>query len=156
MKILFLFIITVTICLLFTGGISLANDSNTQSIEACRLAVEKNPDDAKSHFNLGIAYLKSGMYQETIEALKQAAGIDPDDTKTHKTLGYVYLNLYRYDEAIDELKQVIKIKPDASAHYNLGFIYNVSNDKEFALEQYAILKDLDSELADKLLILINK
>ncbi|GAX61452.1 hypothetical protein SCALIN_C22_0166 [Candidatus Scalindua japonica] len=140
----------------FTGGISLSEDFNVESIEAYRQAAEKNPHDAKSYFNLGIACLKSGMYQESIESLKQAIKIVPDDAEAHKALGYVCLNLYLYEDAIEASKQVLRIKPDATAHYNLGYIYNASDDKDSALKQYEILKSLDSELANKLLKLINK
>ena len=174
MKRPYLLIITATLCLVLTGGMSLAKDSEAprtkgaedfprtksaedkETIEACKQVVSKNPDDAKSYFNLSIAYLKSGMYQEAIESLKQAIRIDPDDVKANKTLSYIYLNLYRYEEAIESSKQVIRIKPDATAHYNLGFIYHVSNDKDSSLKQYEILKKLDSGLADKLLKLIQK
>jgi|GEM_PF-1629240 len=175
MKRPYLLIMTATLCLVLSGGMSLAKDSSAprlpasllggdtknaedkETIEACKQAAIKNPNVAQSHFNLGIAYLKSGMYKEAIESLKQATKINPDDAKSHKTLGYVYMNLYMYEEAIGALKVVIKRDPDyAMSYYNLGFVYNVSNDKDSALEQYEILKSLDSELADKIFKLINK
>jgi tetratricopeptide (TPR) repeat protein len=172
MKRPYLLIITATLCLVLSSCMSLAKDSSkpaslsggdTQSaedketIEVCKQVVSKNPNVAQSHFNLGIAYLKSGMYKEAIESLKQATKINPDDAKPHKTLGYVYMNLYMYEEAIGALKVVIKRDPDyAMSYYNLGFVYNVSNDKDSALEQYEILKSLDPELADKMFKLINK
>jgi tetratricopeptide (TPR) repeat protein len=62
-----------------------------------------------------------------------------------------------YKEAIEVLKVAIRRDPDyAKSYYNLGLIYNLSNDKDSAVEQYKILKNLDSELADKLFRLINK
>ncbi len=39
-----------------------------ETIEARKQAVKKKSDDAKTLFDLGVAYLKSGMYKESIEA----------------------------------------------------------------------------------------
>jgi hypothetical protein len=44
----------------------------------------------------------------------------------------------------------------AKAYFGLGAAYVLSNDKDSALEQYKILKSLDSERANKLFNLINK
>ncbi len=47
--------------------------------------------------------------------------------------------------------------PDfALAHYNLGYTYVLSNDRDSALEQYKILKTLDSEQANDLFDYINE
>ncbi|MGQ9746809.1 MAG: trypsin-like peptidase domain-containing protein [Candidatus Caldatribacteriaceae bacterium] len=43
---------------------------------------------------------------------------------------------------------------DAEAHYNLGVAYLLLNDRDSALEQYKILKNLDPEMADELFNLI--
>jgi tetratricopeptide (TPR) repeat protein len=56
-----------------------------------------------------------------------------------------------YEEAIEAYKQAIKIDPDyALAYYGLGLAYANLNDTDSALEQYKILKSLDSELANEL------
>ena len=39
-------------------------------------------------------------------------------------------------EAIESLKQVVRINPDATAHYNLGFVYDRSGMYKEAIEVY--------------------
>ncbi len=62
---------------------SLAEDSDVGTIEAREQAARKKHDDATVHFDLGVDYLKSGMYKEAIEALKQAIRIYPDYAEAH-------------------------------------------------------------------------
>ena len=62
-----------------------------------------------------------------------------------------------YNEAIIAFIQAIRIKPDdADAYFGLGCAYISLHDKDSALEQYKILKNLDSGVANRLLNLINK
>ena len=53
--------------------------------------------------------------------------------------------------------QAIRIKPDyAEAHNNLGIAYLGVGNKNTAIEQYKILKNLDMDFAAKLLSFIHK
>ncbi len=122
-------------------------------------AIEKNPDYAAAWVNLGCAYGSLGRYQDEVEALKQAVRIKPDlanEHYTHKNLGAAYSGLGRWEDAIEAYKQAIRIKPDhVSSHFNLGLTYClITGDKGSALEEYKILKTLDTELANKLFNLI--
>ena len=58
-----------------------------EEIETYKQEVEKNPDDADAHNNLGIAYVNLDKYQEAIKSYKQAIRIDPDDADAHNGLG---------------------------------------------------------------------
>ena len=59
-------------------------------------------------------------------------------------------------EEIETYKQEVEKNPDdAEAHYNLGVAYHYSNDRNSALEQYEILKNLDPYLANLLFEEIN-
>ena len=52
---------------------------------------------------------------------------------------------------IEDAKEEVRTNPDdAGAHLNLGIAYLSLNDRGSALEQYKILKSLDSKLANKL------
>ena len=89
--------------------------------------------------------------EEEIEPCKQEIRINSDDVDTHINFSTAYGKSDMYKDAIEACKQVIKINSDdAIAHANLGVAYVLFNDKCSALEQYKILKNLDSELANKL------
>ena len=49
----------------------------------------------------------------------------------------VYKELKKYSKAIVAYQNAIMLKPDyASAYYNLGIVYQKSNNFDFALESY--------------------
>ena len=131
-----------------------------EAIDAYKQAIRIKSDDAWVHYSLGSAYGNLGRYREAIDAFKQAIRLKPDDADMHLNLGVSYGSLGRLDrrqEAIDAYKQAIRIKPDyALAHYNLGLSYLYLNNKGSALEEYKILKSLDSELAEELFNTIYK
>ena len=127
------------------------------AIESCKQAIRIKPDLAEAHCNLGVAYGQLGRYQDAIESCKQAIRIKPDYANAHFTLGSAYGQLDRWQDAVESYKQAIKIKPDDSeAHYNLGFAYLRVSDKDSTLKEYKILKNLDTEKANKLFDLIYK
>ena len=54
-------------------------------------------------------------------------------------------------EEIEFYKEEVRKNPDdALAHNNLGVVYIMLNDRGSALDQYKILKKLDTELANEL------
>ncbi len=57
----------------------------------------------------------------------------------------------KYKEEIEAYKQAVNIKPDYSeAHFNLGLSYIILGDRDSALAEYKILKDLDPQMAKNL------
>lgn len=131
----------------------LANDFQ-QAFVHFRRVVEIKPDDAKAHYNLGVAYGSLGRYQDAIAAYKQAIRIKPDDAGAHSNLGVAYFKLGRYQEAIAAFKQAIRIKPDlAVAHYNLGVAYGSVGwyqDEIAAYKQAIRIKPKDAEAHNNL------
>ncbi len=127
----------------------------TKAIDAYKQTIRINPDDAEAHSNLGVVYGKLGRHTKAIDAYKQAIRINPDYAEAHFVLGMTYGELGRYTEAIAAGKQAIRINPDyVEAHFGLGLTYLILGDKSSALEEYMILKDLDRNLANKLLNVI--
>jgi len=142
----------------FNLGIAYGNlDMYKEEIEAYKQAIRIKPDFTEAYYNLGVMYDKLGMYREAMEAYKQTIRIKPDDAEAHSGLSLAYGKLDMYKEAIEACKQAIRIKPDfTEAHYILGLSYLIINDRGSALEEYKILKELDTEKANELFNLIYK
>jgi len=127
-----------------------------EAIDYSKQAIRIKPD-AMPYLNLGSAYSRLKSYAEAIEAYKQAIRIKPDFAEAHDGLGLVYSQMKRFTEAMEAFKQAIRIKPNyAEAHYSLGITYLLLGNKGSALDQYKILKNLDSDLANELFNLIYK
>jgi DNA-binding NtrC family response regulator len=75
-----------------------------------------------------------------------------DEAEEDYKLGENYLNSGDYKKAIELFMDTICLMPDwDSAHYMLAHAYNKIGNKKGALEEYEIIKKLNTELADKLL-----
>ena len=75
------------------------NFDDTEALEALEVYLESiriNPNDAKAHYNLGLAYSKRGENIEAIKEFKQAIKIEPNYTDAHYSLGLTYGNLGRF------------------------------------------------------------
>jgi len=58
-------------------------------------------------------------------------------------LGHAYYRRSLYKDAIEAFKQAIRIDPDfANVHGGLGYVYFLIGDRNLALDEYKILKDL--------------
>jgi len=93
------------------------------------------------------------------ETLKQVARSKPDpkDADSNLKIGIKYYELGQFNEAAKHLERAVNLRPKwARAHYSLGLAFSKSNNKEAAIEQYEILKDLDENYAKKLFDIIHK
>jgi tetratricopeptide (TPR) repeat protein len=129
----------------------------TKAIESFKQAIRINPGYVGAYCNLGYAYYRLGFYKDAVESYKQAARIDSDDAVIHYNLGVSYYELGLYKNAIESFKQAILINPDyVEAYCNLGAAYTLIGDRDLALNEYKILKELDINLANELFDFINK
>lgn len=119
-------------------------------------AIEKNPSHAKSWYQAGYCHYKLGHYEKAIEAFHKASRLRPEDAEAYRGLGLVYAKQRRFHDAIGALNQAAQITPgDAALYYNLGLIYLRLGDRDGALLQYEILRDLNAERATELYKLIS-
>ena len=82
---------------------------------------------------------------------KEANAVIKDDPKmpmAHMSLGYAYLNMKKWSEAISALKETIRLAPElAEAHHLLGLTYFGAGRKEDAMQEYAVLLNLNPNYA---------
>jgi tetratricopeptide (TPR) repeat protein len=128
-----------------------------EAIEAYKQTLRIKPDDAQTYYILGVAYEKLDMHLLAIDAYREAIRIRPDYAEAHNNLGAAYGDLGMHRDGIEAYEQAIWIRPSyAEAHCNLGIAYLRLKDRNAALREYNILKNLDLQSADKLFSLIYK
>jgi Flp pilus assembly protein TadD len=91
--------------------------------------VKANPEDWKSHFELGVECNNNALYAESEQAFLEAARLFPGYLLTWVNLGYVQCELGKYEAAEKSLTQALKIDPRSEeALCNLGVVSLRSSD----------------------------
>ncbi|PQP35664.1 hypothetical protein C6A37_01495 [Desulfobacteraceae bacterium SEEP-SAG9] len=83
--------------------------------------VQKSPNKARPHYNLGNALVAQNRLSEAIGHYFMAARINPDDPDTQNNIGNVLSKQGKENEAIPYFYEALQIDPNHSrAYYNLG------------------------------------
>ncbi|HXG57564.1 MAG TPA: tetratricopeptide repeat protein [Thermoanaerobaculia bacterium] len=96
--------------------------------------LERHPDHAGAHVNLGRILHEEGLPAEAEQHYRRALEADPGHDIAAFNLGVALEDLGRTDEAIAAYERAIELDPDnADAHYNLAGIYEARGEKAAAL-----------------------
>ena len=125
------------------------------------IAYYKKAIDLKPHhvlyLGLGEAYERQGKPAEAITAYQESIKIKPTFTYGLYSLALIYSKQDRYQDAIELLRKVVELEPRHTfAQHALGMVYIRTGEKPGAMQQYYLLKNLDSNLAADLLARIPK
>jgi Tfp pilus assembly protein PilF len=100
-----------------------------RAIEFLQKALRLDRNYSEAWNNLGVAYERTGKYNEAVEAYKAALlnTFYRNPEKALNNLGRVYYRTRRYDDAIDAYKEAIKRVSDFSLpYYGLALCYNAA------------------------------
>ncbi len=110
---------------------------------------------AEQSYARGLPFLWKEEYEKALPYFLEAAKKDPRDAKAYFQIGYCNAQLGLYKEAVKAYEQSISLKPDfVMAHLLLGLTYIQLRDREAALKEYRILRNLHREYAKNLLEMI--
>ncbi len=73
--------------------------------------VELFPENAGTHSNLGISYIKQQRFSKAEACFREAVRVNPEFGEAHANLGIVLAQQAKIDEAIGHLKQAVSIDP---------------------------------------------
>ena len=83
--------------------------------------VEKSPNKARPHFNLGTALAKSDRIEDAIPHYLKALEINPNKAQFYVNLGDAMEKQGKPDKAFEHYKTALTLKPNlAEAHNNMG------------------------------------
>jgi tetratricopeptide (TPR) repeat protein len=140
----------------FALGLSFNKLNRTdEEILAYKRAVALKPDHVNAFEKMGQAYFKQNRFAEALNAFEQFKTYKPE-AKSYNYVGECQLELGRFQESIDSFNGALGNNPDfGKARYNLGRAYLKTGDRELAEMQYQILRNMKSDWADRLYVLIN-
>lgn len=97
---------------------------HAEAVELLRGVVERYPDDALVHSNLGIALLALGDTGAAVQALERAVELAPGNAAFRRNLGNTYTDIKRYDDAVVQHRKAIELEPQYPGHYiDLGVAF---------------------------------
>jgi len=106
-----------------------------RAIHYLEVAIEKAPEDAAIHFDLGLAYRMKGMRAKAEEVFRQASILTPGEKIYMYELGIECSVLGRMEDAIQALERAVELSPEyEAAHDALGDIYYSSHDYRRVVE----------------------
>jgi tetratricopeptide (TPR) repeat protein len=106
-------------------------ESQRHRLERCLIEIEKHPERATAHYNLGLAYTVSGRVKGAEESYLKAVELDPGLVQAWVNLGGVRLMYWDFEGCRDANLEALKLDDTlVVAHYNLGQAYLYLNDPD--------------------------
>jgi TonB family protein len=130
------------------------NDEDMDALRAYERAVELKPDYGDAQAALGAVNLNLSRFDAALVAYNRAVllRLTPESkAAAYKDIGLIHFIRDEFREAVEPFKQSIALAPEASVYLKLGLTYLKLGDPISALDQYRLLKQVNSILAQQLL-----
>ncbi len=113
--------------------------------------LEQKLSPASFHHRAGKARQQQGRMDLAIQHFEQAHELDPQHFPAALSLAMAYHHQQKHEPALKMYRKAVQLDPNHDlAHFNLGLLHLVMNDREGAREQLDVLRALKSEHAASL------
>lgn len=142
----------------FYGALTIARNMEWRNeLVFCRKEVARSPDNAKFHYNLGLAYVSEAekdpacgqtarsYYALAIKEFHEGIRLSPKFVEGYINLANVYNRVGLYDIAIGNFKKSIGIKEDYRAYNNMAVAYYEKGDYERARKNCILALQLEPD-----------
>jgi Flp pilus assembly protein TadD len=93
----------------------------SKDLEYYQVLVQKEPDNAEAHHQLGLFLGLNGQDDKALSELQKAINLKPNNATYHQSLGVFYANTSHNKNAIIEFNKAVELDPiDASTYFYLG------------------------------------
>jgi tetratricopeptide (TPR) repeat protein len=111
--------------------------------------VQKSPNKARGHVNLGATYIDQDRLDEAIRECITALALQPGFAEAHYNMGLIYYKQGKIPDAFGKFEAAIKLKPDyAEAHNNLGLVYKATRRLDDAIREYNAALSINPDYAE--------
>ncbi|MBJ6723621.1 tetratricopeptide repeat protein [Geomesophilobacter sediminis] len=137
----------------FQSGLAFNSEGKyNDAAHAFGRVISIEPDNAFAWMNLGTMQAVLGDYDKSMESLRKSVRLSPNLAQGYANLGEVCFRAGHFPEAIEAYGRLLEIWPDnAYAHYKRGLAFLFIDQPSRSQEEYALLKNMDGELARQLL-----
>ncbi|UCD25425.1 MAG: tetratricopeptide repeat protein [Gemmatimonadota bacterium] len=114
------------------AGVAYDERRYSDAVDMFAAYAERHPDNAWSHYMLGLSALKAGQFDRSESALRRSLELDPNHLKSMLNLSRVLLNTGRPEQALPYLDVVVDIDPVSDDGYRLRGLayYDLARDED--------------------------
>ena len=135
------------------------NEEFEKALQSYQHAVALKPDYGDALVAIGAINMRLNRHDDALNAYNHAALLDlVPGTKAaiYKAIGEIHFRRDEFQEAVEPFKKAITLAPQDSLYFSLALTYVKLGDKDSAIKQYLLLKEINSILAQQLLKQINE
>jgi tetratricopeptide (TPR) repeat protein len=129
------------IIIVLTGATYARNNVWKDDLTLWQDVVNKSPNKANGHYNLGTAFRDKGLNDKAIKLYRHAIKLDPNFLAAHFNLGETYQAKGLLNKAIMSYETAIKVDPVSKIgpYYNLATAYSTKGLHNKAIQQYRLV-----------------